>query len=159
MKTAGIMLDIRVYRHLGVVGITLLLMSGCVVHEARVTIPPAPPVPKNHDAPGPLMLVVGSGRKAPAKTTPLIFRSPLPIDRQISAWQMDSTGTVLCRSELRVTTPLSWWQRFPCDIVSDILPTDYIAHSEATVECVPIAATSAAELAESARRDGYAHDH
>lgn len=143
-------------RHL-VLAALALSGAGCVVHEARVTVPPAPSAGPGSKAP-PTRMVVGTRPSAPASKDPVVLRGPLPQDVQVSAWHMDADGSILCRAEQRVTTPLSWWQRFPCDIVSDLIPADVVARSEATLECRPVPATDAAALAESARCDGYAHD-
>lgn len=137
--------------------ILTLAAGGCVVHEARVDIPPPPPVRRDEEPFGPTRVVLLT-QEQPAPTKPVIFRGPLPQDIRISAWRTDQEGR-LCRAESRVTTPLSWWQRFPCDAVVDLLPVDVVARSESVVILAPVPACDPAALTAAARCDGYAHDN
>ncbi len=134
------------------------ILAGCVWHEARVSVPPTPPPARGQEASGPTSVLVDSGPVRPAQATPVVRRGPLPQDLRVSAWHMDPSGSILCRAEERITTPLSWWQRFPCDAFVDIVPTDATARADATIICRPVPEADPAALAESARCDGYGHD-
>jgi hypothetical protein len=137
-------------------GAVALACTGCVVHEARIDIPPPPAVRRNEEPYGPTRAVLLT-REQPAPEKPVLFRGPLPQDLRVSAWRRDQEGR-LCRAESRVTTPLSWWQRFPCDAVTDLLPIDVVARSEAVIILAPVPVCDAAALAAAARADGYAHE-
>ncbi len=82
--------------------------------------------------------------------------SMLPIDLPVSAWRREADGS-LARCETRVQTPLAWWQRFPADAVSDLLPWTWTAAADGEVRLAVVPASAEADLLSSARRDGYAH--
>ena len=82
--------------------------------------------------------------------------SPLPIDLPVSVWRRDSDGT-LSRGELRVTTGLPWWQRFPADVVSDLAPIDAEVFASGTPTLTPVPLADRTRLFDQAARDGYAH--
>ena len=73
----------------------------------------------------------------------------------VSAWRRDSAG-VISRGELRVTTDLPWWQRFPADVVSDLLPINAEVFASGTVTLAPVQPVDVVTLREQAARDGYA---
>ena len=84
-----------------------------------------------------------------------LVHGSLPVDLPVSAWRREADGTLL-RCETRVTTPLPWWQRFPADAVSDLLPTTYAAAASTQVVLVPIPPFDEARFLAQARADGYA---
>lgn len=118
--------------------------SGCVSHVARI------------DAPA-------DGGSAAIGTTvhetmpPRVEeRGAQPREIPISTWRRDDDGTLL-RGEGVLRTPTPWWQRFPADVVSDVLiPTPMIASADLVVPTAPIPASDPVALAERARRAGYA---
>lgn len=120
------------------------LSGGCIAHVARVA--PAPGL-------GEATVVVGS-RVADPKATTTVGRG-LPVDVPVTAWER--RGGVMWRAASRVRTPLPWWQRFPFDAGSDLLPLRFECAATATLEYAPVAETSDAELADQARRHGFAH--
>ena len=123
---------------------SLAATSGCVSHVARV------------DAPA-------DGGSAAIGTTvhedmpPQVEeRGAQPREIPVSTWRRDDEGNIL-RGEGVVRTPTPWWQRFPADVVSDVLiPTPVIASATVVVPTAPIPASDPVALAERARRAGYA---
>jgi hypothetical protein len=155
-----------------------LFSTGCVVHEARVVVPPPPPPGPDQDPPEPITVWMNArkvvvpvavaardGLKAPTGalgdgvTFPgdTVFRGSLPQDVRISAWRREDDGS-LYRVETRATTPLRWWQRFPCDIVADLMPMDFTARTSAEVVTTPVLPMTPEALNAAACCDGYAHD-
>jgi len=91
----------------------------------------------------------------PASVEPAMFRGPLPQDVRVSAWRRDDDGTIR-RGERHVTTPLPWWQRFPCDAFTDLSPFDATARTDVTITLEPVQAVDEQALRDAARCDGYA---
>jgi hypothetical protein len=54
-------------------------------------------------------------------------------------------------------TPLVWWQRFPIDIATDLIPIDCTVVAEATLAPRPVATRTRADLDREAAAAGYAH--
>jgi hypothetical protein len=126
-----------------------VLASGCIEHRARVANPVG-------DARADQAIVGGEAVEVFASPDEIVVPGGArPVDATIDAWRHDESGTVL-RWRGRVRTPLPWWQRFPCDVATDLWPGELACEATATVACVPVAARDPAELAASARRDGYA---
>jgi hypothetical protein len=123
--------------------------SGCIDHQARVE-PPAPGEPGRP----PTQVISGTSLAIDPTTVHLVHGS-LPIDLPVSAWRRESDGTLL-RCEARVTTPLPWWQRFPADAVSDLLPTTYAATASTPVVLAPLPPFDEVRFLAQARSDGYA---
>lgn len=89
-----------------------LLSSACVEHQVRFEPPAAPgPYP-----PGAII----DTRSEPEWQHADVYADGLPADRRVSAWALDAEGQ-LHRGDLQLLSPLPWWQRFPADIVTDLL--------------------------------------
>ena len=133
------------------------LECGCVQHQARVGAaqpPLAAPAGDPGDKPtATTVITVSRIAVDPPATT---ATSMQPIDLPVSAWRREADGS-LARCETRVQTPLSWWQRFPADAVSDLLPWTWTADADGEVRLAVVPATPEADLLSAARRDGYAH--
>ena len=130
---------------------SLLLLVGCVEHETRVMAPV--PAAGMEGA-----IVVGSSRTSIPPGAPAVSsdRSPLPRETVVSVWQRDGEG-VISREDLVVQTALPWWQRFPCDYASDLLPIDARVTAEHTIAPHPITPRTRATLDREAAAAGYAH--
>ena len=125
----------------------ILLLSGCVSHEARVT--------STADVAGSEGATVIGGTSYSAPPALTVDRSPLPRQLPVSAWRRDETGAI-ARYETEVTTPLPWWQRFPCDLVADLVPVDLTVVAEAHIAVVPITPRTRDDLDREAAAAGYA---
>lgn len=133
----------------------LLLWSvGCVEHRTAVN-PPLPASPAPAGEPATITQLIAGARVMDEPRAPMTEASPLPIDVPVSVWRRDSDGT-LNRGDLRVTTALPWWQRFPADIVSDLAPIDAQVFASGTVTFAPVATVDRTALFAQAERDGYA---
>jgi hypothetical protein len=130
---------------------SLLLLAGCVEHETRI-LGHAPAA----GAEG--AVVIGSARTSIPPGAPGISsdRSPLPRETVVSVWQRDGEG-VIAREDLVVRTTLPWWQRFPCDYASDLLPIDARVTAEHTIAPRPITPRTRSALDREAAAAGYAH--
>ena len=73
----------------------------------------------------------------------------------ISVWQRDSAG-VISREDLMIRTALPWWQRFPFDYASDLLPIPARVTAEHTITPHPITARTRSALDREAAAAGYA---
>ncbi len=132
----------------------LLAASGCVQHRTAVSPPvPADPPPAGEAATRTQLIAGSAVINEPHQ--PVTEQSSLPIDVPVSAWRRDGAG-VISRGDLRVTTALPWWQRFPADIVSDLLPIDAEVFASGTATLTPVAPINTDHLFEQAARDGYA---
>lgn len=134
---------------------SLVLACGCVQHRTAVN-PPVPAAPPPAGEPAVVTQLIAGATVVSEPRQPVTAASPLPIDLPVSAWRRDSDGA-LHRSELRVTTALPWWQRFPADIVSDLAPIDAEVFASGTAVFAPVATVDRANLFAEAERDGYAH--
>ncbi len=127
-------------------------MSGCIQHEVRVDPPPGGP-------PANARMLVGFRPAAPGSA--VVRTSPLAIDLAITAWAVDQEHVL--RSDLHVRSPTPWWQRFPCDIVADLLPMRFTARTQVTLAYRLITpndtATTPEALTTEALAHGYAHQH
>lgn len=138
----------------GALAIVLCALSGCVEHRVAVSPPlSANPPPKGGDQATTTMITGSHFQNEPDH--PKTFTSPLPLDVPVSVYRRDSDGSI-ARGELRVTTALPWWQRFPADFFVDLYP------ATASVDAVDMATLSPVEpvdrelLLQQAQRDGYA---
>ncbi len=132
-----------------------VLSCGCIQHRTAVNPPLASPPPAAGEPAAITQLVTG----ATIVTEPqraIISASPLPIDLPVSVWRRDSDGS-LSRGEMRVTTALPWWQRFPADVITDLTPIDAEIFASGTAVLTPVPTTDRSHLFDQAVRDGYAH--
>lgn len=133
----------------------VLVTAGCVQHRTAVSPPlPAAPPPAGERAATTQLITGATVTNEP--TQPVTGASPLPIDLPVSVWRRDSDGT-LSRGELRVTTGLPWWQRFPADVISDLAPIDAEVFASGTATLTPVPAVDRTHLFDQATRDGFAH--
>ncbi|MBA2481335.1 MAG: hypothetical protein H0V44_11795 [Planctomycetes bacterium] len=132
-----------------VTALAMLVQPGCISHVARVA-PSPDPIEVDH----PSHVVVGATLTDPAATT--VLRSPLPIDAVYTAWKRDESGALM-RCDGRVRTPLRWWQRFPMDVVADMLPVDFEATADSQISYRLVPVRDEAEILQHAQRDGFAH--
>ena len=142
---------------LGMVGFQALMglvAVGCVEHRTAVNPPlPATPPPAG-EARATTQLITGATITSEPQV-PVTESSHLPIDVPVSVWRRESDGTI-SRGELRVTTALPWWQRFPADIVTDLTPIDGLVFASGTASFTPVATADRAALFAQAQSDGYA---
>lgn len=128
-----------------------VLLTGCVSHEARILAPPEP-----------AGLTGGTVIGSEAHPTPpgpeerTVSRDALPREVAVSAWRRDTDGAI-SRQETVVRTPLPWWQRFPLDIATDLIPIDFSVAAETTIAPRPVATRTRADLDREAAAAGYAH--
>ncbi len=132
-----------------------LVSAGCVQHRTAVN-PPVAATPPPAGEPAAVTQMVTGAKIINEPHQPVTNASPLPIDLPVSVWRRDSDGS-LSRGELRVTTGLPWWQRFPADIVSDLTPIDAEVFASGTATLTPVATADHNLLFDQAARDGYAH--
>ena len=126
----------------------LLVATGCVSHVARVRSAPSA------DEVQPSAAI---GSRVHGQQPPVVEeRGAQPREIPISTWRRDDEGNVH-RGEGLLRTATPWWQRFPADLVSDVLiPTTFTVEAETAVPPVPVPAVDPTALAERARRAGYA---
>lgn len=133
----------------------LALACGCVQHRTAVN-PPLPAAPPPAGEAAVVTQLIAGATVIADPNQPVTHASPLPIDLPVSVWRRDSDGT-LHRGELRVTTALPWWQRFPADIVTDLAPYDAEIFASGTATFTPVPTADRAALFAAAERDGFAH--
>lgn len=138
-----------------VVLVVMLMSVGCVEHRTAVS-PPVQAAPPPMGEPAAITQLIAGATVTNEPTKPITAASPLPIDLPVSVWRRDSDGT-LSRGELRLTTDLPWWQRFPADVVSDLAPIDAEIFASGTPTLTPIPAADRTRLFDQAARDGFAH--
>lgn len=136
---------------LGLLSGCALLLTGCLTHEARIT---APPEPAGIDE-GATAIGHTNTRTPPGPPEQTLLVSPLPLAVPVSAWRRDEDG-VISRSELNVVSPLPWWQRFPMDFATDLLPVTYRSEVDATIVETPVTPRTRADLDQEAAAAGYA---
>jgi len=134
--------------------VVLGLSAGCVEHRTAVN-PPLPAAPAAAGEPATITQLITGATVTDEPRVPITESSHLPIDVPVSVWRRDSDGT-LNRGELRVTTALPWWQRFPADIVTDLAPIDAQVFASGTPTFTPVVTADRNELFAQAARDGYA---
>lgn len=117
------------------------ILTGCIEHRASLAGGPS-----RH-------LVAADGERTDEG---IARRGHLPQMIRASAWRRAEDGSLL-RGEHVVRTPLPWWQRFPADLVSDVLvPITLSVERHEQVVLEPIAVYPADELERMARAHGYA---
>lgn len=133
----------------------LAVSTGCVRHQATVT-PPAPAAIADDGQRPPTFLAARSKAVERERVEPVTTTGPLPVDFQITAWRRSAAGP-LERADLRVQTPLPWWQRFPADLVADFLPIDAAVETNSTITLRTVPRVDLDAFLAHAERDGYAH--
>lgn len=128
--------------------------GGCIEHRTAVN-PPLPAAPPPAGEPAVITQLITGATVTDDPQAPITESSHLPIDVPVSVWRRDSEG-IISRGELRVTTALPWWQRFPADFVSDLLPIDAQVFASGTATFTPVTAADRTVLFDQAARDGYA---
>ncbi|GEM_PF-2734199 len=131
----------------------LLALSGCDTHEARIQPPPSDPGSGADDGTFTLSLIGATILKDPLAEN--VSRSPLPLEVPVTCLRRTADGA-LSRCDGDALTPLSWWQRFPADLISDPLPWTFTSEAWMAIVLQPVPVTDIAQLVIQARRDGYA---
>lgn len=132
--------------------------GGCVSHVAQVrTVPQDRPPTSSGLHSDPPAQSAAIGTKVYAVQPPLVEeRGAQPREIPISTWRRDDDGNVQ-RGEGVLRTPTPWWQRFPADVVSDVLwPATLVAEADLALPPTAVPASDPAALAERARSAGYA---
>lgn len=127
-----------------------VILTSCLTHEARITAPPAPASTEE----GATAIGQDSTLTPPGPPEQTVIVSPMPLSVPVSAWRRDQDG-VIYRHELIAQTPLFWWQRFPMDFATDMLPIAYPSEVAATIHESPITPRTRAELDREATEAGY----
>ncbi len=145
----------RLFRLFAVLS-SAIALTGCLTHEARITVPASAVQP----ATGPQLegnTTIGahSFLTPPGPPPSTVQRGPLPQDVTITAWRRDADG-LISRDDAEVVTGLPWWQRFPCDMVTDVAPTELVVRAEYDVVLTPVIAHTRAQLDHEAATAGYA---
>ncbi|MBA3701061.1 MAG: hypothetical protein H0W78_19600 [Planctomycetes bacterium] len=131
-----------------------LLSVGCIAHRTAVN-PPLPAAPPPPGEPAAITQLITGATVTNDPQAPITESSHLPIDVPVSVWRRDSDG-IISRGELRVTTALPWWQRFPADIVTDLVPIEAEVFASGTATFTQVPNADRAVLFAQAERDGYA---
>lgn len=130
----------------------ILILPGCLVHEARIDGPVTGPDDEGR------LWINRSETSLPA-SPPLHHeeRGGKPRDIPVSCYvyRRDENGTLL-RWDGHVRTALPWWQRFPCDIAVDYWPQEVSVPVATQLHPIPVPERDPADLLAEARRHGYA---
>jgi hypothetical protein len=132
--------------------VAMLSLSGCLEHEARVSAAPVGP-----DESG-VAYFGFTAQPIPSDPPPAAEqRSPLPVSIPVTwyTFRRDARGAIL-RFDQTVQTPLPWWQRFPCDVVTDFAPVTIPVRTAVVVTPREVALRDPAELKAEAHAHGYA---
>jgi hypothetical protein len=132
-----------------------VMLGGCIEHRVAVS-PPLPAAPAPAGEPAAITQLISGSKVIDEPNQPTTASSPLPIDLPVSVWRRDSDG-LLSRGEMRVTTALPWWQRFPVDAFVDLSPFDAEVFASGTATLTPVPKVDRARLFDQAAHDGYAH--
>lgn len=122
-----------------------LASSGCLVHRASVA--PAPEVPQGG--------VSAIGTKVQLAAPAAERAGPLPHEIPVTWAVRDGEGR-LCLLHMVVQSPLPWWQRFPCDLLIDLWPSEVAVTVEAQLLPQPVVPRSHADIIAEAKAHGYA---
>jgi len=129
-----------------------LLPSGCLEQTVRIDPALAPkPAPAK---PVPQVVVINTRPYDAHKVFTL--SKNLPVEVSVDAVRRADAGLERC--ELDVRNPLVWWQRFPCDIATALLPIRFLSLTTATIAYQPVPTCDEAALTSEATRHGFAHD-
>jgi hypothetical protein len=115
------------------------LLPGCIAHRLTVR------------APDDCTVIVDAGRGS----APVQARGALPQARRVTVWRRTADGA-LARADTTIATALPWWQRFPADLVSDLLPWTWTVTADKELLVRPIPVLSEHELTFRAATHGYA---
>jgi len=131
----------------------VVMLNGCVVHEARVETPPA----ENH-ATG---LAYLGMKPQPIPSNPPASaheRGHLPIAIPVTwyTYRRDAHGAIL-RYDGTVATPLPWWQRFPLDLPVSMMPVEVTARTAVMITPREVALRDPEDIRAEAAAFGYAH--
>ncbi len=126
-----------------------LLAAGCVRHEAEIVLPAVP-----GDALRSRMHAGGPPRPGSATAASVRESGAMPIAMAGDAWWIDAHGA-LHRDAGVATTPTPWWQRFPADLVTDLMPWEQPVRARVELAPRPVQIDPAA-LTAAARAAGYA---
>jgi len=130
----------------------IFCLSGCIEHEARITAAPV-----GADESGVAYLGF-TPQPIPSTPPPAVDqRSPLPISIPVTwyTYRRDAHGAIM-RDDRTVKTPLPWWQRFPCDVVTDFTPITMAVRVDTVITPREVALRDPAELKAEAKAYGYA---
>ena len=131
---------LRFHRHhvfcVSALALGAALLGGCIEHRVAVS-PPLPAAPAPAGEPAAITQMISGSKVVDEPNQPTTVSSPLPIDLPVSVWRRDSDG-LLSRGEMRVTTALPWWQRFPADAFVDLAPYDAQIFASGTATLIPV---------------------
>jgi hypothetical protein len=139
---------------LGLLVLAAMSAVGCIEHRTTVH-PPLPAAPPPAGEPAAITQLITGATITDDPTAPISESSHLPIDVPVSVWRRDSDG-LISRGELRLTTDLPWWQRFPADVVSDLAPVEALVFASGTAAFTEVQPVDRTTLFAQAARDGYA---
>jgi hypothetical protein len=122
------------------------LATGCIRHEATVT-PVAPPASARTGG----VAIAGTVRTWPQE--PMQRAGALPQTIAADGWLGGDDGLAMARA--RVATPLQWWQRFPCDAVTDLWPGTITVAATRPLASEPVRPVDPAALRAEAAAAGY----
>ncbi|TVR45760.1 MAG: hypothetical protein EA402_03850 [Planctomycetota bacterium] len=126
-----------------------LLIGGCITHRASVSPPPA--------ADGRVVASAIGGEIGQQIPGDVERSGAYPQELPASVWLRDAKGNLL-RAEARVQTPKPWWQRFPFDAVTDLLPVEFTVRAHAQLEAEPVPTMRIEELDAAAAAFGFGPD-
>ena len=104
------------------------LLASCIVHRAAVS----PQNPDEHQ-----VVVSAMGNSVQDKPTSYAQSSALPEEIPATLWLRDSEGNLL-RGDVTAQTARPWWQRFPADIITDLLPITFRVEAQAELIAKPL---------------------
>ncbi len=118
-----------------------LLLVSCIEHRASVDLPDGFHVVVDDHMPPPARSIKRCG--------------PLPQEVRVTAWRREDDGSLM-RADGLLRTPLPWWQRFPADLITDILPWTLACEDHHTMSPLALPVISEQELTDEASAHGYA---
>jgi hypothetical protein len=145
------------YRFIGTLAMVAagLGLSSCLTHEARISASPAVASATNGQVDGNTIIGAQIFATPPGPPPSSVQTGPLPQEVLVTAWQQDAEGHI-SRDEAKVRTDLPWWQRFPCDMATDLTPTNLVVRTEYRLALKPVTAHTRTELDREALSAGYA---
>jgi hypothetical protein len=145
------------YRLTGILAMVAagLGLSSCLSHEARIAAPPAVAATAGGAVDGNTIIGEHAFATPPGPPASTVQAGPLPQEVLVTAWQCDAAG-VISRDQADVRTDLPWWQRFPCDMATDLAPGELVVRTEYRLALKPVTAHTRAELDREAISAGYA---